>query len=110
MFNRDNNNNDNLPPIAAGQSPPERPTLPPCRTWKVRRWKTNTDRPEIEDVFVSAHGITHADPNGDIIFSRLIYVMSPQGPAVSQIPVRAFSSYYDYELVEEGDQTSPIIH
>lgn len=109
MFNRDNNNNDNPPPIAPVDNI-ERPTLPPYRTWKVRRWKANTDRSEIEDVFVSAHGITHADPNGDIIFSRLIYVMSPQGLAVSQIPVRAFSSYYDYELVEEGDQTSPIIH
>ena len=103
------NNSDNPPPIPPdSDQSPERPMLPPCRTWKVQRWAA-TNPPKLETFYVSAHGITHAEPNGDIIFSRLVYVMSPEGPAVSQIPVRAFSDYFDYELVEEGEQSS-IIH
>ena len=107
MFKRDDNN-DNPPPVLTGaDQTAERPVLPPCRTWRVQRW-TPADTSTLETVYVSAHGITHADPNGDIIFSRLVYVMSPQGPAISQIPVRAFSGYYDYELIEEGEQSSII--
>ena len=106
MFKRDDNN-DNPPPTLTGvDQTAERPVMPPCRTWKVRHLDVFTGK-NAED-YVSAHGITHADPNGDIIFSRLVYVMSPQGPAISQIPVRAFSGYYDYELVEEGEQSSII--
>lgn len=58
---------------------------PKLRTWKVLLLTGS-------EVFVEAHGITHAR-DGSIVFSRFVFdfVLGPQ-----PVPVRAFKNYVEY--------------